>query len=413
MKKRNSLLLLLILLMSSCSFEKKEVAIYIASDLHLYSNNLFSDTNKIFTKKTITTDGRVQEYDYQLVQSLVDKTNEDKPNYLVLTGDLSFNGEKDSHLELIKMLDQINNKTKVLVIPGNHDTYQWSYSFINDSGAMVDTIEDEEFKELYANYGYEGAYSYDTNSLSYVYELDDNTWALMLDTSLSRQNYSYGVSVVRGFVIKSTFDWVTSILNEAKEKNIDVISFSHHNMLIHNDMFASDYTIGNYYDVINLFKEYDVKLNFSGHLHIQSIKSSENKFYDIASGSLLDYGNRFGVLKISEEYYDYSSNHLNVDLEEVDFKEYSYQNFYQEYYDKTIKNMEYIFPNNYEEVTAFLAEANAHYFDGDYQKIHQMKQENLDLYNQIVSNYPSYEGSYIESLLEVVKENTQQLKVAR
>ena len=72
------------------------------------------------------------------------------------------------------------------------------------------------------------------------------------------------------------------------------------------------------------------------HLHIQHIKSinrNENHIYDIASNSLLDYGNRYGILDIYENCYDYNTYSLTPDLG-FDFKEYSFNVFYNKYYNK-------------------------------------------------------------------------------
>ena len=149
----------------------KQMSIMIASDLHLLSNNLVSKDNKIYTKENITRDGRVQEYDYELAKELVIQTNINKPDYLILTGDLTFNGEKDSHIELIKILNEVNKETKVLVLPVNHDYNNVSpQSMINDQVKYTDGLQMEEFKEFYKDFGYTNAYSYDEDSLSYIYQ---------------------------------------------------------------------------------------------------------------------------------------------------------------------------------------------------------------------------------------------------
>ena len=102
--KRKHLLLLLSMFLIGCdnsqittsqieNFEKinKEMSIMVASDLHLLSNNLISKDNEIYKKDRITSDGRVQEYDYELVEELVNQANIKKPSYLILSGDLTFN----------------------------------------------------------------------------------------------------------------------------------------------------------------------------------------------------------------------------------------------------------------------------------------------------------------------------------
>ena len=109
MKRNKVFLFIFPILLSSCSssIEKinHEMQIYIASDLHLYSSNLIGENNVKYTKDKITSDGRVQEFDYELVKEFVKNININKPDYVFLTGDLSYNGEKDSHVELIKLLD--------------------------------------------------------------------------------------------------------------------------------------------------------------------------------------------------------------------------------------------------------------------------------------------------------------------
>ena len=147
-KKRAALnLLIMILCMSvltACGSSKsvaeniitpgvKEETIFVASDLHLYSENLLGPNNERCTKENMSSDGRIQECDYELVSALIDEVNAEKPEYLILTGDLSYNGEKDSHVELTKMLREIKD-TKVLVIPGNHDMYSLSsFSALEDT----------------------------------------------------------------------------------------------------------------------------------------------------------------------------------------------------------------------------------------------------------------------------------------
>ena len=206
MKKK--LILISFLLISGCNkvdLGNLETSIYIASDIHLYSNNLIGENNVNCVKEKFTSDGRVQEYDYELVNSLVNEVNKNKPEFLVISGDLSFNGERDSHLELVKLLDKIED-TKVLVIPGNHDTYSLnSFSCLNDEVIYTDSITSDEFKSIYKDYGYSGAYSYDLESLSYIYEISEDKWLMMLDTNQSKYNEEFGMNIVGGFIFENTY----------------------------------------------------------------------------------------------------------------------------------------------------------------------------------------------------------------
>ena len=390
----------------------KGETIFVASDLHLYSENLLGPNNERCTKENMSSDGRIQECDYELVSALIDEVNAEKPEYLILTGDLSYNGEKDSHVELTKMLREIKD-TKVLVIPGNHDMYSLSsFSALEDTTKRIRSIDMDDFRDIYTDFGYSGAYSYDENSLSYIYELSEDKWALMLDTTLTKYNEEIDLNIVGGTLEEGTMTWLEENLKYANENDISIISFSHHNLLVHNDLYTVTHTIKNYEDLLNLCSQYGVNLNFSGHLHIQSIKDAEideNTIYDIASGSVLDYGNRYGRLDIYDNCYSYEAKRLDFGD-----PEYSFRVFCDEFYAKSLKrNQTALGEEKGEEATRLLSEINAYYFDGNYEKIHELINDNKQLIRQIKKNTADYDTSYVKSIMEVENMNQHRLIVER
>ena len=390
----------------------KEETIFVASDLHLYSENLLGPNNENCTKENMASDGRIQEYDYVLVNALIDEVNEKKPEYLIITGDLSYNGERDSHVELTKMLSKIDN-TKVLVIPGNHDMYSLSaFSALEDKTKRIRSINVDNFREIYSDFGYSEAYSYDKDSLSYIYELSEDKWALMLDTTLAKYNEDIDLNIVAGALEEPSMVWLENNLKYAKENGISVISFSHHNLLVHNELYTTTHTITNYEDILELYAKYDVNLNFSGHLHIQSIEDTvvnEKEIYDIASGSILDYGNRYGVLDIYDNCYSYEAKMLDFGE-----RDYSFRVFCDEFYAKSLKrNQTALGEEKGEEATRLLSEINAYYFDGSYEKIHELIDDNKQLIKQIKKNTSDYETSYVKSIMEVENKDQHELVIER
>lgn len=377
--------------------------VMIASDLHYLSDDLFSLDNKIYTKANLTSDGRYQEKDNQIIDMLIDKVKKESPQYLVLTGDLSFNGEKKSHLVLKDKLSELLDKTKVLVIPGNHDTFYNSKSYINDEVHSCDTITIDEFKDIYKEFGYSNALYKDEVSASYVYPLSDNYWAFMLDTTLNRYNYYYGELITGGEIEASTISWMEDILKKAKDNNIKVLSFTHHNLLTHNPLFETFYTLRNADEIINLYQKYNVLLNFSGHLHIQSIKSKD-KFYDISSVSLLDYGNRVGKLEIYQDGYFYHADKVS---DEKDFIEASFSCFYNKYYQKIINSNLEKYGNDAIKVSDLLSKYNTYYFDGDYESIYELKRKNRSLMSIIRRK----EGEYFKIIDNLENVNQHELTI--
>ena len=225
---------------------------------------------------------------------------------------------------------------------------------------------------MYKDFGYQDALTYDTDSLSYIYKLSEDKWILMIDSNYSENNYEFDMNFVGGELTKTTMDWLKENLAYAKENNIEVISTMHHNLLVHNELFKKSYTLNNNQELLDVYKEYGVKINFSGHLHIQSIKNQDG-IYDIASGSLVDYGNRYGKLDVYDNCYEYQAIKLENDF---DLEEKAFKTFYDEYYYKRLNSNKNNYGKVYEEMTDFQSKINCYYFDGDYEKIHQLKDEN-------------------------------------
>jgi len=128
---------------------------------------------------------------------------------------------------------------------------------------------------------------------------------------------------------------------------------------------------------------------------------------------LLDYGNRYGRLDIYDKYYDYTSNKLKFIDPNLNFEEYSFNNFYQEYYNKSIYSNEINFGEDGAKVTDFLSKVNAYYFNGDYEIIISMKHANVLLYNRIKNSIDNYENSYISTILDVQPINQHSLFIEK
>ncbi len=389
LKKILTLSLVLLLAFSAISCGKKKLpefigqpenlqhTIYVCSDTHLLSNNILTDTA---LKEHYTSDGRVQAYDYELAEALVDKVNADKPEALIITGDLSYNGELDSHKELVKILDRVDKEIKVLVIPGNHDTY-----ILNGLVADCSTT-DESFRELYENYGYTGAISYDSETLSYAYQLADDFIALMLDTALCRYNEEESRNAVGGYVSYDTREWIEGILKDAEQKGQRVVCFTHHNVLDHDTGFTSGYTLIDNELLVELLMKYNVALNFSGHLHIQNIAKEtqdDKTLYDIASSSILTYSNTVGKLELYTDGFMYSKESL---LPFTDFTELSKNHFMDVYYNKNIDKFKKIYGDDGDAVLKFTCLCNVLYFDGDYAAVAAERNNNKRLLNLIKEN---------------------------
>ena len=417
--KKSFNLLLLSFLLCSCHepiFEEEitpylgelENEIFVTSDIHLLASSLVDNTVK-YSKEKLTPDGRVQEYDYEIFSSLINQVNIDKPSYFIITGDLTFNGELESHQEMVSLLRSVNKETKVLVIPGNHDIYNlYAATFANDEKKATSYINQEQFKEMYKPYGYSDAINYDDSTLSYFYELDDETYGLFIDSTLCRYNEENEMNMIGGYLFDETLSWIESNLKLAQSEGKKVISFMHHNLITHNEKFKNLYTLSNASTLKDLFAKYNVQINFSGHMHIQSIKNevvNGTKIFDICNSSPLDYGNRYGVLKRYSNGFTYDSLKINVNVD--NFDEYSYNTFYSKYYNKSYNSFKDKYPTKYKTLLDFCAQINCYYFDGDYVKIRQLCNDNKSLVRFI--NSSKFENEYFKIICNLDKKNQHKM----
>ena len=106
-------------------------------------------------------DGKAMKYIEELTEAFVSQIIESGPDALILSGDLSFNGERESHLMLAEKLRRVEDAgIPVLVIPGNHDLdSSKAAAFIGDGYSRVDSVNMREFEEIYADLGFNQALS--------------------------------------------------------------------------------------------------------------------------------------------------------------------------------------------------------------------------------------------------------------
>lgn len=363
--------------LSAC--KRKSNEIYVISDLHYASDVVFIGEE---SRDSHVADGRLQSRDEDLLDSLIDLVNANKPLALVLTGDVTFDGEVLAAKALSEKLSKVNKDTKVLVIPGNHDLYIQNCFIYGDSVAFnTDRLENDNFKEIFKEQGYKDAISIDNSSISYISALNDHLWLLMLDTTASRFNDEYKLNISNGYIDNDTFNWIEENLKYAKEHNIEVISFSHQNVLEHSNVFTNGYVIEQADRLLKLYKEYGVKLNMSGHLHIQNIKE-EDDFIDIASSSILVYGNRYGVIEVNEDEYKYNSYKLNV--KGINVQDESLNRFID-----ATKHFG-------SEITSLL---RAYYFDGDYLSLNKLLEEHPEIVSEQRDDVLNLENKNQDSII--------------
>ncbi len=273
----------------------------IASDLHYLSPKL-TDGGEKFMQIIESADGKAMLYIEEITDAFIAEMLAASPDCIIISGDLTFNGARQSHEDLAAKLKRLTDADiPVLVIPGNHDIDNKSAAkFEGSSYTLVPSLSAGEFSDMYQAFGLSDALYRDSASLSYVYAPTSDLWICMLDTNALTDNV----------ISDETLAWLDKILTEADEKQIQVITVSHQNLLAHNPLFVSGFQITNADALRRVLDSHHVLCHFSGHMHLQHI--AEDSIPEVVTSSLALSPNQYGLLSYEGGTLSYSTVKLDV-----------------------------------------------------------------------------------------------------
>ena len=286
--------------------------IILATDIHYFDPSL-TDYGPRFQEMVEYGDGKVVTYIDEITDAFLEEVIQLRPNALILSGDLTLEGEKKSHESLAEKLYRVEEAgIPVLVIPGNHDiNNKRAARYEGEQRLPAEYTTPEEFRRIYRDFGYDEAISEDVRSLSYVYQLDEEHRIMMLDTCQYRP-----VAKVGGAILSETYYWIEEQLDEAWDEAMDVIPVAHHNLLEESKIYVDDCTIEHGEQLVDILDEWDVKLFLSGHLHVQhTMRSEDNRgVWEAVTSSLATPACQYGVLTCRDDgSYQYGT--WSVDVE--------------------------------------------------------------------------------------------------
>ena len=211
--KKYTFFLLLLFFFPSTNVVSQPVRIAILSDIHYLSPEI-AQPGAALEKYEIATGRNLSD-----LHAVLDKTLAEieaaGTDILLITGDLTNHGEKQSHIDFTKKLYPLQQRgMRIQVIPGNHDiNIPDSRAYIGEIPAPAQSISSKEFPEIYGPFGYNGALKLDTASLSYLAEINENTWLLCFDTNRYAEHKTTSVS--GGRILPSTMNWALDIFRQA------------------------------------------------------------------------------------------------------------------------------------------------------------------------------------------------------
>jgi 3',5'-cyclic AMP phosphodiesterase CpdA len=274
----------------------------IASDLHYIAPEL-TDGGPGYQQTLKNGDSKFMPYVEEITDAFLDEVLADPPDVVLLTGDLTFNGAEISHRRLAGKLQRLEDAgIPVLVLPGNHDVYNENAAlYRGGSFERVPFASGESFAEIYRDFGPGEALSADSDSLSYVWQLNEQVWIMMLDENTAHD--FCGLS-------DRSFQWIEAQLQKAREEGRFVLVAGHQNVFQHS-IFRGGYVIQEAQRLQELLRRYGVPLCLSGHLHTQHVQS-EDGLTEIATSALCSYPCQYAVLTAEDGRLRYGTRRLDL-----------------------------------------------------------------------------------------------------
>lgn len=305
-----------------------EITMNVISDLHYYPLSLSNGESS-----PVGSDFRLKNESTAAVDAAIKKIINNKPEMVVITGDLTNNGEQKSAEELADKLQQVEEAgVPVFVINGNHD--------IQGSGG--EDISVSEFRNIFKDFGYNGEYDAeyyqptDTSDedaiqggLSYVVSPKPGVKLLMIDAEVYTSDYE---KQSEGMISDDLMNWILKQINEARNNGETIVAGMHHPLLSHysgEQAGPLSDTIDNSVAVADKLANAGLKYVLSGHMHENDItertNNKGNKIIDMETGSLVAYGAPIRTVTASKDDISIQSEsvkEINWNGETVNYKEY-------------------------------------------------------------------------------------------
>ena len=405
--------------------QDKKTSFWVISDTHLIADSLH-DHGQAFSQMQKTSQGKDLYYQETALSAFVRMAQKKKPAAIVVTGDVTFNGERvsaEKFAEIFKPLEE----TQLLVLPGNHDIYDgWAREFRGKKQYYAGQISPRMWRNIFKT-SYKNAVSVDDESLAYSVQLNPDYLLILADSNDYGKEEATTAPATAGFLGREQRRWIKAQLQYASENNLQVIFCMHHNLYAHNPAVNKGYVVDDYRELRKLLAQYNVKLVFSGHIHAQNIMLPQDPCTatEVVTASFCSNDQGYGVVKVSPKEVSYTCHHFKMKdyltdkekqnwtlthfhdyLENIQLgtisAELMQKNLYQNHDDlDTVRKMGRLF-----------GEMNYHFFTGknhiESEELQKLKKS--PIYQRLIADNPHYE-LYLQTLYDMSNHDNLHVKI--
>lgn len=365
------------------SDQKREVRFAVISDPHVYNTALgvsgdeFEDYAQCDVKMILESELIFRE------ALLAIRKEPSRPSFLIIPGDLTKDGEYESHVLTASHLSVLQRQgIAVYVVPGNHDVRNpEAFGYGQNGKVPAEGLDEEGFEAIYRDFGYGSALFRDPDSLSYVVEPFPGLWLFAINTCRYKENNDKAVT--SGRIGASTLDWAISLLDKASSLGKTCIGMMHHGPLEHftghGEVFP-DYILENWEEVGRMLAKAGMLVVFTGHYHTQNITGRRweegERLIEIQTGSSSIYPVPYRIISmdmkekrlavetrylLDVELASYPTGFLSFEEYARDFKE----GHTRLYIERQLSELFSLAPDNSEDITGLAVRAVMHHQEGD------------------------------------------------
>ena len=273
---------------------EKPLRLMVASDTHFRCESDLGAPNGDYTGYMLdaetfgyaSTQGQMDYESEAILNELLRAFAESDAECLLIAGDLTC-GRRASHEAFAEYLRKTEKETgkRIFVTVGNHDCAA-------ESGES--RISMEEFREIYADFGYNEALARHEGSASYAADLDGNVRLIAVDSCV------YGED--DGKISLPVFRWLCEQAERAARDGRTPVVMMHHSLLPHYELQPM---IGNWRFFAEVLADKGIKTVLTGHVHANDISSTVsglgNTIYDVQTGALISSPNAYRVLTVEKD----------------------------------------------------------------------------------------------------------------
>lgn len=300
-----------------------ETKLAFIADIHYYSPTLGTEGRAYELRsgsdqKCLAESGAIVDAAFELLK------NSDV-DAVVISGDVSNDGEKASHNEVCEKFEIFNKEKPLYLITSTHDwctdhnprRFEGSQVFHD-----VETLSAEELDKKYEHFGAENlvsVYTTDRGFHSRCFQVSESLRLLAVNDDMDGPGGKSGYS-------ENHLRWMEAQIKEAKEKGMDIIATEHHLLLWNiSGIINKGQSIGDNFAVAERLADAGLRLMFVGHSHMQRtteyVSKAGNKITQVNIGSLCGHPAPINFLTVEN-----GRAHLKVES----LKGFTYQGEYKD-----------------------------------------------------------------------------------